>query len=160
MIPKDIPSSLWNILEDNLWHATSIQSAIKIFQSNLIRFDNPKSFYPDSYVRNIGAVSLFDFRGGYWQNIDTSYWIGWLGKEKRAPYAVWFCIDELKCDQSAIISGYDVYRCWLADGNNKKIIPYVEGAHKGYVKLKSVSKILIIDAFNKEVFLCINLECN
>jgi len=149
-----VPDELWEVLRGHLWHATSSTNARSILDSKKIKHDIPEAFYCDAFVRSFGGVSLFDFRvPPNALQLDPSSWRGWLGREKRAPVAVWFRIDVNACAQDSIIEPAALFGMWQCYGGNLKILPAVEAAHVGPVPIDAIASVLLIDAFDSRRFL-------
>lgn len=144
-----VPDKLWSVLQNNLWHATSLRHAHAIIKSKYIKHHTLESFYPDGFSRSIGAVSLFDFRNpSEALRLNPECWTGWLGKERRAPLAVWLRIEANQCMQRSIIEPHSLFRIWQSQGQAYKILPCVEAAHVGSIPIRAITGILLINAFN------------
>jgi hypothetical protein len=88
--------------------------------------------YP--YVRSIGGVSLFDFRGfeaeSYSAKYPASSWGYFVPCHLDWDSAVWIEIDH-EALGSAFISGVDLLAKWEVEGYVRRIMPLIEAAHIG-----------------------------
>ncbi len=88
--------------------------------------------YP--YVRSIGGVSLFDFRGfeaeSYSEEYPTSSWGTFVPCLDSWDSAIWIEIDH-ECLGPAFISGVELLTRRKAEGSFRRIMPLIEAAHIG-----------------------------
>jgi hypothetical protein len=88
--------------------------------------------YP--YVRSIGGVSLFDFRGfeaeSYSEQNRSSSWDYFVPCHSSWDSAVWIEIDHESLG-AAFLAGAALLAKWKAEGSIRRIMPLIEAAHIG-----------------------------
>jgi len=93
-----------------------------------------RAYYP--YVRTLGGVSLFDFRGfesdRYSEMYPISTWREFVPYRSAWKEAVWIEIDT-KAIGRGFISGPALLERWKADKVANRIMPEIEAAHLGRI---------------------------
>ena len=84
--------SLWEILNERLWHATGPERLCGIVKDKEIKITGDRN--QKSLCRFLNCVSLFDF-GPTAVDEGNQYriWIGWFGDQQVARVAIWLEID-------------------------------------------------------------------
>lgn len=131
-------------LVDGVWHTTNQDRFLRIRECGAILPDPNiseherwgtavgREGYP--YVRSIGGVSLFDFRGfaaeSYSAEYRASSWETFVPCLDSWDSAVWIEIDHESLG-SAFISGVELLAKRNAEGSCRRIMPLIEAAHIG-----------------------------
>jgi hypothetical protein len=123
-------------LVDGVWHTTNQDRFHRILECGAILPEPEISEYGrwggHSYVRSIGGVSLFDFRGfeaeSYSAKYPASSWEYFVPCHRDWDSAVWIEIDHESLG-SAFISGVELLAKWKAEGSFRRIMPLIEAAH-------------------------------
>jgi hypothetical protein len=110
-------------LVDGVWHTTNQDRFHRILECGAILPEPEISEYGrwggHSYVRSIGGVSLFDFRGfeaeSYSAKYPASSWEYFVPCHRDWDSAVWIEIDHESLG-SAFISGVELLAKWKAEG--------------------------------------------
>ena len=111
--------------------------------------------YP--YVRYIGGVSLFDFKGfngeAYRQRCPSSSWGTFVPYRNDWDGAVWIEIHREQVTES-VIGGEQLLKQQKAEGQlSRNIMPFIEVAHIGALPLASCKRALLIRHAAPEKFL-------
>ena len=144
----ELPDSLWEAINQRLWHATSTEGLKGILKAGEIRIGNR---YKNSLCRHLDCVSLFDF-GPTAKDFDGQFpnWWGWFGHQQKSRVAVWLEIDRDatadKVNDAGIMHGI-----WK-ENLNKQFIPGVEAGHKGPIPLSLLKGALLIFRCNLKKF--------
>jgi hypothetical protein len=148
-----LPSPLWTVLDNKLWHATGAKGFAGIVSDREIKVLRER--YKNSLCKMLDGVSLMDF--GF-SAVHSPYqfdnWRGWFGRQQKSRVAVWLEIDRQAVAHAFINAGAALARAhqlWR-DKCSCQIIPGIEACHKGSIPLASVSGALLIDSHNLEVF--------
>ena len=92
MLNPGLPDSLWEVLDQRLWHATSANALRGIVVDGEVRTMGNR--YENSLCRYLNGVSLFDFRptavNGWGQ---FNNWRGWFGSQQDARVPIWLEVD-------------------------------------------------------------------
>jgi len=137
----DLPSALWEILNNRLWHATGSKELAGIIADGEIRVFGDR--YKGSLSKALGAVSLMDFGPTAVDFDQFDNWCGWLGHQQNSKVAIW-----LEIDREAVAANlYDAKATCDISANNlgKQVIPGVEACHKGPIPISAVVSCLMID---------------
>ena len=138
------PQEVLAELVGGVWHTTSQDRFRRILECGAIL---PEPDIPDKerwgtaagpelypYVRHIGGVSLFDFRGfdaaSYSEKYPSSSWGTFIPCLESWDSAVWIEIDHERLGQ-AFFSGSHLLKRWKAEGSSRRIMPLIEAAHIG-----------------------------
>ena len=146
--PDDLPDSLWEVINERLWHATSTKGLKGILEAGEIKIGNR---YKKSLCGHLGCVSLFDFGPtaidceGQFKN-----WWGWFGHQQKSRLAVWLEIDRDATIDKVYDAG-EIYTIWK-DGLHKLFIPGVEAGHKGPIPFQALKSALLIYRYDLERF--------
>ena len=149
------------ILRESVWHTTTPERYKSIIEKGSIlpEPDLPESqrwgtamgvtHYP--YVRYIGGVSLFDFRGfdeeQYSQKYPISTWRKFVPCSHRSDKAIWIEINRPLIKEN-LISGEKLLAEWKLSGElRRKIMPLIEVAHIGPLSVTAFERVLI---YNKD----------
>jgi hypothetical protein len=121
-----------------VWHTTNQDHFHRILECGAILPEPEISEherwggYP--YVRSIGGVSLFDFRGFEAESYSAEYpgssWAYFVPCRLDWDSAVWIEIDH-EALGSAFITGVDLLTRRKAEGSFRRIMPLIEAAHSG-----------------------------
>ena len=141
----------------SVWHTTSIERFRQILLDKAILPEPPTitdserwkaskgaDLYP--YVRMIGGVSLFDFRGfdedKYSRDYPLSSWAEFVPRLRKWKTAVWIEID-INAVSKNLILGHDLVAKWKEQGAYKHtIMPIIEVAHVGPLPISAFQRIL------------------
>ena len=144
-----LPNTLWNALDQRLWHATGLEGLRAILTSGQIAIAGAR--YKNSLCRYLNCVSLFDFGPSAvddWCQFNN--WYAWFGNEQNSRVAIW-----LEADREAVAHDlYDagkLHQIWK-EHLSKRFIPGVEAGHKGPIWLCALKGALLIDRHNKANF--------
>ncbi|WP_439136272.1 hypothetical protein [Pseudomaricurvus sp.] len=144
------------ILAESVWHTTTPERYASILRDRFI-LPEPEltdserwgtamgeSHYP--YVRSIGGVSLFDFRGfdefTYSERYPMSSWHSFVPCSHRSDEAIWLEID-VKSAAGNFLSGRELLNKWKeSEQLRRKIMPFIEAAHLGPLPLNLIRRTL------------------
>ncbi len=136
---------------DGLWHTTHLARFTRILGDGAIL---PEPNIPESerwgmsYVRSLGGVSLFEFKGfepvSYSKEFPLSSWAEFVPFRSVWNSSVWIEIDRERVLQK-LVSGFNLLEQWKAGKVYKRLMPHIEAAHLG-----PVSK----NAFKRAFFVC------
>jgi hypothetical protein len=143
-------------LQDGLWHTTTPDRYERIVQSGSIR---PEPEIPDSerwktsrgpdyypYVRTLGGVSLFDFRGFdpevYSKTHPMSAWAEFVPCRRSVGTAVWIEIARSKVSRDLVGADALAERWKQENAFAHTIMPRIEAAHIGPIPVASVCRVL------------------
>ena len=144
-----------NLLHGHLWQTTSHVRYQMIIEAGCI-LPNPSipdqerwnagagsEFYP--YVRSIGGVSLFDFKGfdpePYCKKYPISYWQEFVPYRREWGQVIWIEINR-QVIAEGFISGEMLLAKWHQDKAHKhNIMPKIETAHLGPIPLEAFSRV-------------------
>lgn len=135
-------------LDGGLWHTTHPDRFTAILARGALL---PKPEIPDCerwgtaagkehypYVRTLGGISLFDFRGfdpdGYEERCPSSSWAYFVPCHLAWECAVWIEIDRGQVEPPQFFTGLELLAKWKADrayGHN--IMPEIEAAYLGSI---------------------------
>lgn len=144
--PFDLPDSLWEALNERLWHATSPKGLKGILEAGKIKIGQR---YENSLCRHQGYVSLFDF-GSTAKDCSGQYrnWWEWFGHQQESRVAVWLEIDRDAASRKVYNAGkmYGIWQDNLGKGGTVPglFIPGVEAGHKGPVPVDVLKGALLI----------------
>lgn len=146
-----------DILVGGLWHTTQIDRYKSIISCGYIlpepdiaeadRWSTSmgKEHYP--FVRTLGGVSLFDFKGfsaeKYGEKYPFSSWHEFVPFRESWQSAIWIEIDRLLANDN-FISGKDLLELWekkYAYGH--RLMPQIEAAHIGKIPTSFFRRILL-----------------
>jgi hypothetical protein len=135
---------------DAVWHTTSAARFEGILAAGAILPEPPipdnerwgtsqgPRYYP--YVRTLGGVSLFDFRGfdptEYSERYPLSTWGAFVPYCSTWKEAVWIEIDVNALGQR-FVSGPQLLERWKRDHVGHRIMPLIEAAHIGAVPVSA-----------------------
>ena len=141
--------SLWEILDERLWHATGPEGLCGIVKDKEIKITGDRN--QKSLCRFLNCVSLFDFgptavdEGNQYRN-----WIGWFGDQQVARVAIWLEIDRNAAGDSVIGAGTMLQK-WQ-DHQAKTFIPGVEAGHKRAIPICHLRGALLVDDHDQSNF--------
>ncbi len=143
--------SLWEILDEHLWHATGPEELCGIVKDKEIKITGDRN--QNSLCRFLNCVSLFDFgptavdEGNQYRN-----WSGWFGHQQVARVAIWLEIDRNAAGDSVIDAETMLRKwdCW--DHRGKTFIPGVEAGHKGAIPICHLRGALLVDDHDQSNF--------
>ena len=144
-----VPTALWDVLDQRLWHATGLDGLRGIVTSGQIAIAGGR--YKNSLCRYLNCVSLFDFGPSAVDDWGQSNnWFGWFGHQQDSRVAIW-----LDVDREAVAD--DLYDAGELHGISKehvskRFIPGVEAGHKGPITLWALKGALLVDRYNKANF--------
>ena len=106
--------------------------------------------YP--FVRSIGGVSLFDFRGfeesEYEKNYPVSSWLEFVPCRSKNDSAVWIEINLSQIEEH-FIDGSTLLAEWKKSGQQyRKIMPQIEAAHIGPIGINAFRKVLLYQKYS------------
>ena len=143
------PQSLWQALDQRLWHATGPDGLSGILRDREIAITGDR--YENSLCRSLNCVALFDFGP---TAVDTGNqfgnWIGWFGHQQNARVAIWLEVDRLATAANLIEAG-EMRRIW-DDNLGKHYIPGVEAGHCGPLRLEFLTSVLLMDRHDRSHF--------
>ena len=146
--PFELPDSLWEAINERLWHATSPQGLKGILEAGEIRIIGNRC--ENSLCRHLDCVSLFDF-GPTAKDCDGQYtsWWGWFGDQQKSAVGVWLEIDRDAAANKIREAGamHEIFA-----NNPKQFIPGVEAGHQGPIPLSLLKGALLIDQHDLERF--------
>ena len=141
--------SLWEVLDNRLWHATGADGLSGIVKDGEIKITGDR--YKESLCRYFDCVSLFDFGP---TTVDTGIqfhkWSGWFGSYQDSRVAVWLEIDRQAAAARVIDAG--TMRQTSEKYLDKMLIPDVEAGHKNPVPVNHLKGALVIDQHNRGTF--------
>ncbi len=157
-----------DILKEAIWHTTTPELYKSIISEGSILPEPPlhdsqrwgtsmgKAFYP--YVRSIGGVSLFDFRGfnakEYSNRFSCSSWAGFVPCKNQADAAIWIELDLLLIEDN-FISTDKLLSDWKNSGEAaRKIMPMIEAAHIGPIPVSAFKRVLIYEKSHGAFYDC------
>ncbi|MCY4487155.1 MAG: hypothetical protein OXF11_08585 [Deltaproteobacteria bacterium] len=144
-----LPNTLWNALDQRLWHATGLEGLRGILTSGQIAIAGAR--YKNSLCRYLNCVSLFDFGPSAVDDWDQfRNWYAWFGHEQNSRVAIWLEVDR----ETVVHDLYDagkLHRKWK-EHLSKRFIPGVEAGHKGPIRRCALKGALLIDRHNKADF--------
>ena len=146
--PDDLPDSLWEAINEWLWHATSIEGLKGILKAGEIKIGNR---YKNALCLHLGCVSLFDF-GPNAKDYDRQFlnWWGWFGYQQKSRVAVWLEIDR-EATADKVYDAGEMHGIWK-ENLNKQFIPGVEAGHKGPIPLRALKSVLLIYRYDLKRF--------
>lgn len=146
--PDDLPDSLWEVINERLWHATSTEGLKGILEAGEIKIGNR---YNNSLCLHLRCVSLFDFRPTA-KNYDRQFlnWWGWFGHQQKSSVAVWLEIDRAATVDKVCDAG-KMHGIWK-ENLNKQFIPGVEACHKGPIPIRVLKSALLIYRYDLKRF--------
>lgn len=142
------------ILAESVWHTTTPERFSLIRRDGFI-YPEPEladserwgtvmgeSHYP--FVRSIGGVSLFDFRGfdeaTYSERYPMSSWHSFVPCSHRSDEAIWLEID-IETAAENFVPGSELLAQWKESGQlHRKIMPIIEAAHIGPLPIKLLKR--------------------
>ena len=144
----------WAVLDEKLWHATSVDGLRGIQRDGVIA---PGNRYRGSFVSARGWISLFDFGSsardewGQWNN-----WAQWFGATHDAQLSAWLEIDR-NAGESEIVEAEALRVLWRQEVDRRveigaggpwrgTIIPGVEGAYQGSLPTALVMRAVVMGA--------------
>ncbi len=153
-------------LHGKIWHTTSIERYRLIIRDGAIMSEPPtvkdserwkteKGPYLYPYVRVIGGVSLFDFRGfdenDYSEKYPLSSWSIFVPRLSKWHTAVWIEID-IRPVVNNLIFGQALVDQWKEQKAYKHtIMPIIEVAHIGPLPVEAFRSILISSKENPSI---------
>ena len=143
--------SLWQILDERLWHATGPEGLCGIVKDKEIKITGDR--YQGSLCRFFDCVSLFDF-GPTAVDESNQYrnWSGWFGHPQVARVAIWLEIDRHAAGDSVIDAKTMLQKWACRDHREKTFIPGVEAGHKGAIPICHLRGALLIDDHDRSNF--------
>ena len=131
-------------VSSGIWHTTSLDRFRRILESGGIL---PEPDLPDSerwstsagpewfpYVRTLGGVSLFDFRGfepaSYGQKYPVCTWAAFVPYREEWEESVWVEINVGLLGRN-FVGGRDLLDRWKTAKVGNRIMPEIEAAHIG-----------------------------
>jgi hypothetical protein len=144
-------------LQGSVWHTTSSGRFRGILRSGAIlpepgiketdRWGTSQGSKYHPYVRTLGAVSLFDFRGFdhklYSAKYPNSTWREFVPYRSAWKEAVWIEIDVSRLGR-AFISGPALLARWRADKVGNRIMPMIEAAHIGPLPRTAFKEVFLV----------------
>jgi len=144
------------LLQGRLWHTTSVPRYQMIIETGEI-LPNPQipdqerwctsrgpEFYP--FVRSLGGVSLFDFKGFtpryYRRKFPLSCWMEFVPYRRGWGQAVWIEINRQAIRQNFISTGELLAKWKLNEAYKHNIMPMIEAAHLGPIPLSAFTTVL------------------
>ncbi len=144
---RDLPNSLLPRLMERVFHVSLLSSLEKIKEDGEIKVSGTglcPSVYPghyNSFMRNRGYVSLFDYRSVPQEHLEDS-----LDKcsptQGATPESGIVIFLFSRSDIPKLLS----WREWnLEDAPREMVVPYVEAGHKGPISLKLIDEIICLE---------------
>lgn len=158
---KDM-GALHDLLHGGLWHTTrpdrvpSIVSAGEIMvEPNIDDKERWGSRDHPPFVRKIGGISLFDFRGfdpeQYSASHPLSSWQYFVPHRGDWGGAVWLSIDHAAVSHS-FVSADEIVERWDVTGNRShNVMPRIEAAHLGDLSISAISSAFLTWNGGREV---------
>jgi hypothetical protein len=140
-------------LVGGVWHTTSQERFVRILECRAILPEpdisqrerwgtaiGPEGY---AYVRSIGGISLFDFRGFESENYSKQYpcssWETFVPCFSEWDSGVWIEIDHESLG-SAFIGGGELLARWKAEASFRRIMPLIEAAHVGLLPCRAFKR--------------------
>ena len=144
-----LPDTLWEALDQRLWHATGKKALFRIVADAHIKIVGDR--YKQSLCRYLECVSLFDFGPSAADDCDQfRHWSGWFGHQQGSRLSIW-----LEIDRDAVADNiYDAaeMRELFKENLSKTFIPGVEAGHRGPLPIDRLHGALVIDDWHREIF--------
>ena len=151
-----------SILKERLWHTTSVPRFESIQKMGSIRPNPPipdserwytrkgSGWYP--YVRELGGVSLFDFKDfdpeDYQKRCPSSSVYTFVPYNEKWKESIWIEIDREKV-QDRFIDGHTLLkRNKEENALRNNIMPYIEAAYIGEISIDCFARVLISNEAN------------
>ena len=153
------------LLRDSIWHTTRPDRFEAILRSGAI-LANPEipnnerwktsrgpDYYP--YVRHIGGVSLFDFRGfdpvSYSEACPMSSWRTFVPLHEGWPASIWLKIDTRRVN-GEYVEARDLWERQHREGAHRHtLMPRIEAAVIGSIPLSAIESAYIISKGNDDL---------
>lgn len=153
------------VLGEGLWHTTSPERYSGILKAKAVL---PEPGLPDSerwktaagpkhypYVRSLGGVSLFDFKGfepeSYRAAYPMSTWEEFVPYRSSRGAAVWLEIDRNAASES-LIAPKALVEKWNREGaHGHTLMPMIEAAHLGPIPIERVCRVIRVDSLKKRI---------
>ena len=146
---RAIPGELWSLLYGHKWHATSFSGLIGIVDSGAVEV---RPGYSSFCKRQLGAISLFDF-GPTARDIKSGgHWSEWCGHQQASrarasgfpakEIGIWLRIKDADRSEN-FIDARTLLAMWK-ENRVGKILPGVEGAHKGPLNTEQIDQIVVV----------------
>ena len=144
----------WEILDGELWHATSVLGLSGILAKRCIR---PGTRYKSSFVQASGWVSLFDFGPSATdESGQFGHWCPWFGAEHDSKLSVWIEVNRNEVKER-IVEAEDLRLMWHGEMARRRregeigpwpgnIFPGVEGAYRGAVPIDHLKRAVVMGA--------------
>jgi hypothetical protein len=146
------------LLGEGIWHTTSPTRYRGILKSGAIL---PEPQIPDSerwkttdgpkhypFVRSIGGVSLFDFKGfepeSYTSNYRMSSWETFVPYCRSWGAAIWLEIDRAAVSASLIDPKALVEKWNRENAHAHTLMPMIEAAHIGQIPLARIRRAVVV----------------
>ncbi len=146
--PEELRGGLWHTTTPDRYERIVVTGSIlpepDIADSERWKTSQGPDHYP--YVRTLGGVSLFDFRGfepeTYSNTHPMSAWTAFVPCPRKATVAVWIEIERAKVAPALIDVDTLVARWKQENAYGHTIMPRIEAAHIGPIPITSVSRVL------------------
>ena len=152
-------------LGEGLWHTTSPHRYNGILKAKAVL---PEPGIPDSerwktaagpkhypYVRSLGGVSLFDFKGfepeSYRSAYPMSTWQEFVPYINSWGAAVWLEIDRGAASKSLIDPKALVEKWNREKAHGHTLMPMIEAAHLGPIPIQRICRVLLIDGLKSSI---------
>jgi hypothetical protein len=154
-----LPSELWGVLREGLWHATDAPGLIGIVADGCIRLTEATR-WPQSLCRQMRCISLFDF-GPTAQDQEPSdfVWGDWFAVRTSGRCPIWLRIDRMAVaahltDPPAVQAAF--WRELDMRKRNRRLeepwghlyIQGVEAGHRGPITASAIVGAAIIDRYD------------
>lgn len=151
------------MLGEGLWHTTSLERYSNILKTKAVL---PEPGIPDSarwktaagpkhypYVRSLGGVSLFEFRGfepeSYRAAYPMSTWEEFVPYRSSWGAAIWLKIDRDAASMSLIDPKALVERWNRENAHGHTLMPMIEAAHVGPIPVERICRVMRVDGLKK-----------
>jgi len=153
------------VLGEGLWHTTSPERYRGILKTRAVL---PEPGIPDSerwktasgpkhypYVRSLGGVSLFDFKGFKPEAYRTAYPMSTWGEfvPYRNSWGAAVCLEIDRNETSAsVITPKALVEKWNRENSHgHTLMPMIESAHIGSISVEMICRVISVDGLKKRI---------